>query len=474
MEIILTVSLTAAISYTGQMKEARETAGQFLVLISGMIEDQLDRYLLVPESLARTYAKEAVKQPGKRFDDLLKPALVRSLIDSFQTQIHVSRGMNLNFANPAGQNLMLDRRGYSKPVVKLSDYRKGGIIQWYPFSTYGAGDEPEEAQPLNYDPRKQPFFIAAVSEHQLAVSSIYFSPLVKGEPVVTVAEPVYDASGKLRFVVSSDIDLRLISIYLQGLRLPDAAVVFMFDSDGYFIASSRRQPVPPSGQYAPKRLSSIIENRDPTIRSLAENMYKQFGSFAVNEPTRFQYVDEGGRQYAYAAPLAEKFKLNWKLTVVIPETDLIDNLLQGIYSTAWASLVLLTVAIVIGLLTASWMINPIITMGAVASAVEKNELTEPPLPATQLQRDTRRRNEFGQLATVFLRMINEIKSRQTLLEAQLEQLRVDIDHEHTLSQVRQISSTEFFQRLKSTAKEIREARSPALEGSDRGSADGVE
>jgi len=59
---------------------------------------------------------------------------------------------------------------------------------------------------------------------------------------------------------------------------------------------------------------------------------------------------------------------------------------------------------------------------------------------------------------VFLRMINEIKSRQSLLEAQLEQLRVEIDHEHTHAQVRQISSTEFFRNLKSKARRLREER----------------
>ena len=106
------------------------------------------------------------------------------------------------------------------------------------------------------------------------------------------------------------------------------------------------------------------------------------------------------------------------------------------------------------------MINPILTMGAVASAVEKNEMTEPPLPARQLQRDTLRRNEFGILAQVFLRMIDEIKARQILMEAQLEQLRVDIDHEVTQAQVRQIAATEFFRNLQSEARRLREERKP--------------
>jgi hypothetical protein len=49
------------------------------------------------------------------------------------------------------------------------------------------------------------------------------------------------------------------------------------------------------------------------------------------------------------------------------------------------------------------------------------------------------------------------------MEAQLEQLRVDIDHEDTQAQVRQIASSEFFLNLKSQAKLLREERRPALE-----------
>ncbi len=381
LEIVVAVSLTAAIGYTSQMREARETAAQFLALIAGTIDDQLDRYLSVPASLARNYAKEAQKRPELHFENLLKPPLVRAMIDSFQTQIPVSRGMNLNFANPAGQNLMLDRRGSSKPVVKLSDSGKGGTISWYPFDDFDRGKEPQEVQQVDYDPRKQPYYIGAVTLRQAAVSSVYRSALVNGAQVATVAEPVYDGRGRLRVVVSSDIDLRGISIYLQGLRLPEGAVVFMFDSDGYFIASSRWQPLAPGGQEAPRGLLSIVENRDPAIRSMAEHMKQRFGSFSISEATQFQFVDGEGRHYAYVAPLDGKFELKWKLAVVIPEAGLIDNLIDGMHSMAWVFLALVIIAIAVGLWTAAWMINPILTMGAVASAVEKNQLTEPPLPA---------------------------------------------------------------------------------------------
>ena len=459
VEIVFAVSLTAAIGYASQMQEARETATHFLDLIAGTLDDQLEKHLSVPAALVRSYAREARARPGLRFDRLLEPALVRGMIDSFQTQLLVSRGMNVAFANPAGQNFMLDRRGQSQPVVKISDAAKGGAVSWYGFDGFGLGGEPLEIQNTDYDPRRQPYYIAAVAMRDTAVSSIYANPLVKGAPVATVAEPVYDPRGTLRVVVSSDIDLQGIGIYMQGLRLPDDAVAFLFDGDGHFIAGSRRQA---AGEAREERgRASILDHPEPAVRAMAAQMKKQLGSFSLPEPKQIQFFDAGVRHYAYAAPLSEKFGLNWKLAVVIPETDLIDNLIQSIDSLAWASLALLLVAIAAGLLTASWMIHPILTMGAVASALEKNQLTEPPLPASQLQRDTLRRNEFGQLAQVFLRMIEEIKARQNLLEAQLEQLRVDIDHEHTQTQVRQIAASDFFQDLKAKARRLRAERGQA-------------
>ncbi len=60
-------------------------------------------------------------------------------------------------------------------------------------------------------------------------------------------------------------------------------------------------------------------------------------------------------------------------------------------------------------------------------------------------------------------MIQEIKARQSLMEAQLEQLRVDIDHQDTQAQVRQIASTEFFRSVQSKAKRLREERRATLE-----------
>jgi HAMP domain-containing protein len=169
------------------------------------------------------------------------------------------------------------------------------------------------------------------------------------------------------------------------------------------------------------------------------------------------------RNYVYTVHLFNEFGLNWRLAVVIAESDLIENLIDGIHSAAWLSGCLLILAIFVGLGTGAWMIRPILTLGKVAAALEKDELDAQHLDIRRLERDTHRRNEFGELARIFLRMVQEVRARHDLLAAQLEQLRVNIDQGDTQTQIKQITDSEFFADLKNKAKIIRNERKRAAE-----------
>lgn len=466
LQIFVAVGLTGTIAYVSHMRDAQETATEILDLIGSTMDDQLYKFLSIPIDLTQIYADGLKSQSALRFDDLLNPTLVRKVVEGVWAQSQMSRWVNLTIANPAGQNLRYDRKEYGKQMVKVSDRGQGGSIYWYLSEQYGRGGEPLEVQRVAYDPRTQPYYKAAVDQGRLVISPIHFSPLLKGAaPVVTVAEPVYDAQQKLRVVVSSDIYLEGISRYLSDLSLPRSSVAFIFDPDGQLIASSRPDAEKIQVSANEGHLPSILESGDAAIRSTAGYLKQRFGSFDVPEAGSFQFISANQRNYVYAAHLFTEFGLNWKLAVVIAENGLIENLVDGIYSTAWVSLALLVLAIVIGLWTAAWMIRPIITLGTVASALEKDELDAQHLDIRRLETDARRRNEFGELARIFLRMVQEIRVRNDLLEAQLEQLRVNIDHGDTQSQIKQITESEFFADLKNKARKIRIERKLAVEHS---------
>ena len=466
-QILIGASLVMGIALVSQMREARETARDFLNLIGGTVDDQLQAQLAAPLLLTRGYARQIREKRLGAVDDLLAPGFVKAMMESIRVQGLASRSVHLSVSNPAGQNLTLDRRHQSRAVVKLSDARKGGTVTWQTFDSFGTGAEPLELQKIGYDPRNQGFFQQALARQETVIYGIHPSPLAGGALVATVAEPVFDERNRLRAVVSSDIDLQTIGIYLQGLRLPVGAAVFIFDRRGKLVASSRRQGLEERGETGADTLPSALDNLDPAIHVTAEQIHANFGSFDFDAGGTFDFGNAQDRHYVYAVPLSSDSGLGWKLAVVIPEAGLIDNLVKGIQSTAWVSVVLLLVAIAMGLVIARWMIKPIITLSDAASAIEQNRLTEPPLPLAALEQDTRRRNELGQLAQVFLRMIEEVKARHKLLEIQLEQLRVDIDHQETEAQVRQITETAFFRSLKSKANALREARrngsGPALD-----------
>jgi methyl-accepting chemotaxis protein len=197
-----------------------------------------------------------------------------------------------------------------------------------------------------------------------------------------------------------------------------------------------------------------------------ENLVQRFGSFDVPEATSFHYVNANQRRYVYAAHLFNEFGLNWNLAVVIGESDLIDHLMQGIYSTAWVTLALLALAILVGMLTARSMARPILTLGAVASALEKDQLDDRHIDVAQLEKDGLQNNEFGELARTFLRTVKEVEARHTLLEAQLEQLRVDIDPADTQAEVVQVVQSDFFRSLKEQASSLRRQRTQRTRPAD--------
>jgi len=77
------------------------------------------------------------------------------------------------------------------------------------------------------------------------------------------------------------------------------------------------------------------------------------------------------------------------------------------------------------------------------------------MPMSALTEDAKRPNEFGRLATLFLKMIAEVRARHRLLEIQLEQLRVDVNDEETEAEVQAIAESDFFQGLRATALKLR-------------------
>jgi two-component system cell cycle response regulator len=75
--------------------------------------------------------------------------------------------------------------------------------------------------------------------------------------------------------------------------------------------------------------------------------------------------------------------------------------------------------------------------------------------SASLDRVTKRDDALGQLARVFQRMANEVRAREERLKQQVQELRIEIDEARQAQKVAEITETEFFQRLRQQADDLR-------------------
>jgi CheY-like chemotaxis protein len=66
-----------------------------------------------------------------------------------------------------------------------------------------------------------------------------------------------------------------------------------------------------------------------------------------------------------------------------------------------------------------------------------------------------RTDALGQLARVFQRMANEVRAREARLQRQVQELRIEIDEGRQAQKVAEITESDFYQRLRSQAADLR-------------------
>lgn len=87
---------------------------------------------------------------------------------------------------------------------------------------------------------------------------------------------------------------------------------------------------------------------------------------------------------------------------------------------------------------------------AAAVAIKNNTFQRESLDEVAIRAD-----ELGQLAQVFQEMARQVYAREQQLQRQVQQLRIEIDHERRAREVADITESEYFQQLLGKADELR-------------------
>ena len=113
------------------------------------------------------------------------------------------------------------------------------------------------------------------------------------------------------------------------------------------------------------------------------------------------------RNFIQVAPFKDDRGLDWLIVVVVPESDFMEQINLNTRTTFLLSLAALMGATILGILTAKWVVQPILKLNAAAKALARNEWD------TKLTLN--REDELGELATAFNSMAEQLQHSFTSL-----------------------------------------------------------
>ncbi len=223
---------------------------------------------------------------------------------------------------------------------------------------------------------------------------------------ITLVDPIWDRDRNLVGVLGVDLVLSQVSTFLKGLKVEKNGKVLILDETAQLISTSiidlSETPHPPD---QPCRASAQSCRLLQEIRTIA--------LAPSSEISRQLTID----QQAYLVriqPFKDDFGLQWKIVVLVPETDVLSAIVAQNRMTAWLCFGALLLAIGSGLITAKWLSEPIRRLCLASNAMMQNALPEPLQPKGA--------DEVRQLIQSFNQMVEEIDRSRRQLQSYAQSL----------------------------------------------------
>ncbi len=391
-EVFAAVGFIGFLSYKHSQTAINDVAEKWRGEITNRIEGYIQDYLSTAQLMNQITNKSLVQH--KAFNDLSKiQSLLSQQMHSFQSVPYTAWGSN------TGDYVGILRMPNQRYRVELVSPDTKGQYQTYELKPDGSLGKLIQTFP-HYDPRLRPWYKTAIASKGAAWSPIYV--WFDGSKIALDAVlSVQDAQGKTLGVIDTPIPLSNISQFLRQLQISPSGQSFILDHNGMIIASSHFDP-----QFqAPNGSLKILEaqrSQVGTIRKTATYLTNEFGNLSkIKSPLNFSFQDQDQRNFVRVVPINDHRGINWLICVVIPESDFMSPIWANSRLTLLIAILALFIAIMVGIITAQWITDPIIEINQASKAIAAGKLDQ----KVKLGYS----NEIGDLANSFNQMASKLK-----------------------------------------------------------------
>ncbi|PSB39596.1 histidine kinase [filamentous cyanobacterium Phorm 46] len=393
VQIVGTVGVVGWLSFQNGQRAVNDVATQLRGEISDRIKDRMENYMSIPH-IVNHLNVQGVRLGQLNLEDKQKLEI------HFLEQIQYFDTISIIYVATENGEHSGAIRTKDRILISAADKSTGNKLARYTGDSQGNRVKLVEISNNIYDPRIRPWYIAAALAKKPIWTPIYTDFLTR-ELAITAAMPIYNDAGKLLGVAGSDLLFSKIKEFLVSLKIGKSGQTFVMERSGMLIATSTPgQEFAVEGQETRRIKASESEN--PVIRQTAQHLEKSYDSLAkIKNSQQLNFDVDGKQNFIQVTPFQDDRGLDWLIVVVVPESDFMDQINANTRTTFLLSVAALLGATILGILTAKWVVRPILRLNAAAKALAKNEWD------TKLALN--REDELGELAAAFNSMAEQLQ-----------------------------------------------------------------
>lgn len=423
------VGLTGWLSIRNGVQAVNDLVDRYQDEIVANIQQELTFVLDTPHHINQLNADAM----ASGYIDLDDP---RGLERYFWQQLLNHPGVTYIYAgNPEGGIVGVGKlAGDRYRVFQSDDFRAGEFLL---FNANPEGDRLKRIAVLEeyYDARQRPWYQAALEARQATWSDIY---LYAGEEIlgISASYPVYSQPEQLEGVLAVDLSLERISEFLRSHHPAGKGQTFILERSGYLVASSTdEKPFMKSSPDGDQQRRHISQSDSPLLQEMADRLQADSGDFqAIDQPVELNLKLGGDRHFLQVIPFQDRRGLDWLILVTIPESEFMGQIRANTRQTILMCLGALGVSIVLGVVTAQGITQPIAKLSDASRAIADGDLNQ----TVQLDRE----DEVGILANAFNHMAGQLRQSFQSMEDRAQELeeRVRERTQHLLETNRQLEA----------------------------------
>jgi PAS domain S-box-containing protein len=404
-----TVGLVGYFSFRNGQQAVSDLASQLRHELTSRIEERLKTYTEAPHAINRLNTI-ALAQGNINVDEAKGESTFWQQIQIFPAVSYIYCGSESGASSGAG------KFAANRPIqVRFSNASTDYRHHTYNLDTRGSRTQLAQKDTKKFDPRTRPWYKAAVAAGQPTWSEIYlaFSTVL---PTLTASTPVYNTiDNSLIGVCATDLFLpQEMSQFLKSLKIGKTGSAFILERSGLLVSTSTKESMTIDSGENTKRLKAT-ESGNATVRATAQYLRKRFGDFqTIQKSQQLDFSIDGKRQFVQVLPFKDKWGLDWLIVIVVPEADFMEQIHSNTHITILLCIAALIVGIIICILTARWIVRPILMLSQSAKALARGEWEQ----TVEINRS----GDLGELAKSFKGMAHQLRASFTEMKALNEAL----------------------------------------------------